>query len=130
MNHAGLRYEIALSLRKGEIVWVSGGYPCGAYPDLKLARELFVDFLDPGERAMADEGYKDATHFLLPDISNNKRHKYIMSRHETINKRIKQFRVLSEAYRHDIASHKLCFHAVVNLTQLVIKNEEPLFSIF
>lgn len=128
--HAGLRYEIALSLRKGEIVWASVGYPCGSFADLTIARELFVDFLEPGERSMADEGYKDLRYFLLPNAFNNIRHKRIMSRHETINKRIKQFKVLAETYRHDLVKHKLCFHAVVNLTQLTIKYEEPLFPIF
>lgn len=129
-KHAGLRYEIGLSLRKGEIVWASGGYPCGAYPDLKLARELFVDFLEDNERSVADDGYKDAKYFLLPNCADAQRHKRIMARHETVNKRIKQFKVLSETFRHDIGLHKLCFHAVVNLTQLVIKHEAPLFPIF
>lgn len=129
-KHAGLRYEIGLSLRMGDIVWAHGGYPCGAYPDLKIARQLFVDFLEPKERAMADDGYNDTKYFLLPNAMNRKRHKRIMSRHETINKRIKHFKILSETYRHDIVKHKLCFHAIVNLTQLVIKYEEPLWSIF
>lgn len=111
-------------------MWASGGYPCGAYPDLKISRELFVDFLEPGERSMADEGYRDVQYFLIPTARDKKRHKRMMSRHETVNKRIKQFKVLSETYRHDIVSHKLCFHAIVNLTQLIIKNEEPLFPIF
>lgn len=129
-KHAGLRYEIGLSLRKGHIVWAYGGYPCGDWPDLKLAKESFVDFLSPNERSVADKGYQDEKYFLLPTDRNSRRHKFIMSRHETINKRLKQFRVLSEAYRHDISSHKFCFHAIVNLTQLSIKYEEPLFSIF
>lgn len=111
-------------------MWAYGGYPCGPYPDLTLARVLFIDFLEPNERSMADNGYQDATHFLLPNNTNGKRHKYIMSRHETINKRIKQFKVLSETFRHDLALHKLCFHAIINLTQLTIKYEEPLFPIF
>lgn len=129
-RHAGLRYEIGLSLRKGHIVWAYGGYPCGDWPDLKLAREAFVDFLDRGERSMADKGYKDEKYFLLPTVRNSKRHKFIMSRHETVNKRLKQFRVLSETYRHKLSAHKYCFHAVVNLTQLSIVYEEPLFSVY
>lgn len=111
-------------------MWAFGSYPCGDYPDLKLSKELFVDFLEANERAVADKGYNDKTYFLLPRDGSSKRHKFIMSRHETINKRIKQFNVLSEAYRHNLLSHNLCFHAVVNLTQLSIKYEEPLFSIF
>ena len=46
--------KIGLSLREGEIVWAHGGYPCGASPDLKIARECFVEFLDLNERSMAD----------------------------------------------------------------------------
>lgn len=97
---------------------------------MKLAKESFVDFLEPNERSMTDEGYKDAKYFSLPSDVNNKRHKFIMSRHETINKRIKQFNVLSQTFRLNLSLHKICFHAVVNLTRLVIKYEEPLFRIF
>lgn len=58
-KNAGLRYEVGLCIRSGEIVLWNGGYPCGEFPDLKLARELFTDFLEPGERALADKGYND-----------------------------------------------------------------------
>lgn len=127
---AGLRYEVGLCLRTGHIVWAYGGFPCGAYPDLKIARELFVDFLEPGERAMADRGYNDPTYFLLPDPHNSTRHKTIMGRHETVNKRLRQFNILASKFRHEKSLHEKCFHAVVNLTQITIKKEEPLFSIF
>lgn len=71
-----------------------------------------------------------ATHFLMPNDRNSVRHKFIMSRHETVNKRIKQFNVLVEEFRHDLSQHKLCFHAIVNITSIIIKNEAKLFSIF
>lgn len=127
---AGLRYEIGLSLRTGAIVWAHGGFPCGAYPDLRIARELLVEFLDAGERVMADRGYNDQRYFILPTEANNGRHKTIMSRHETVNKRIRQFAVLSDKFRHKKELHGKCFHAVVNLTQIIIKTDEPLFSVF
>lgn len=112
------------------MVWAHGGFPCGAYPDLKLAKELFVEFLDEGERVMADRGYNDRQFFILPDLQNSSRHKLIMGRHETVNKRIKQFQVLNQKFRHEKSLHGKCFHAVVNITQIIIKNEEPLFSVF
>ncbi len=87
-------------------------------------------FLENNERSVADKRYKDKKKFLLPTERNSKRHKFIMSRHETVNKRLKDFRVLSETYRHTLSSHKYCFHAIVRLTQLSIQYEEPLFSIF
>lgn len=126
---AGLRYEIGLCVRTGHIVWVNGGYPCGDWPDLNIARELFVHFLDPMEKTLADEGYSDLRYFILPTDEFSNRHKRIMSRHETINKRIKQFNVLSTPFRHNLDKHKICFHSVVNLTQLVIKYDQALFSV-
>eukprot|EP01038_Epipyxis_sp_PR26KG_P018383 gene18383-25900_t len=33
----GITYEVGLNIRRGAIVWAYGGYPCGEYPDLKLA---------------------------------------------------------------------------------------------
>lgn len=125
---AGLRYEIALCIRTGHIVWSNGGYPCGHWPDLNIAKRFFVHFLDRGERSVADEGYKDNKYFLLPTIENSRRHKRIMSRHETINKRIKHFNVLTVPFRHDLSKHRICFYSVSNITQLIIKYEEPLFS--
>lgn len=126
----GLRYEIALNIRKGEIVWVHGGYPCGLYPDLKLAREAYVDLVNPGERSVADKGYNDAIYFILKTARNARDHSTIMARHESVNKRMKQFKILKNTYRHSLEKHPLVFHAVANLTQLMLKNGYPLFSLF
>ena len=39
----GITYEVGLNIRRGVIVfWAYGGYPCGEYPDLKLARQLYT----------------------------------------------------------------------------------------
>lgn len=110
-------------------MWAHGGFPCGEYPDLKMARETFALALNDGERSMADKGYRDERYFLLPNSRNNKKHKVIMSRHETVNKRIRQFQSLKQIYRHDRQKHPMVFHAVLNLTQLLIENGEPLFTV-
>lgn len=52
-----------------------------------------------------------------------------MARHETVNSRIKQFAVLTNAFRHDLDLHYKCFHAVANITQLMIENDEPLYQV-
>lgn len=78
---------------------------------------------------MADKGYNDGTYFLLPNETNKHAHKLIMSRHETVNKRIRHFKILKDVYRHPIKKHPTVFHAVVNLTQLIITHGEPLFSV-
>jgi hypothetical protein len=126
---AGLRYEVGICIRTGKIVWQNGGYPCGAYPDLKLAQQAYINIVNDGELTMADKGYRDRKYFILPNPSNSIRHKQIMSRHETVNKRLRHFKVLYVPFRHSIEKHIICFNAVVNITELTIENGEPLFSI-
>ena len=117
----GLRYEVGLSIVTGDIVWVNGGVPCGEWPDLRLARDSYTDMVDPGEKTVADEGYSDDNYFI--------HHKKIMSRHETVNRRLKQFGVLSQRFRHDRRLHPPCFHAVANMTQLMIAHGEKLYDL-
>lgn len=109
-------------------MWVHGGHPCGLYPDLKLSREAFVPSLKAGERAMADKGYKDP-HFILPNPRIQQQHDLIMSRHETLNRRMKQFEALKQVYRHSLKKHPMIVHAVSNVTQLLLENGHPLFSV-
>lgn len=125
----GLRYEIALNIRTGYIVWAHGGYPCGLYSDLRLAREAFVLNLKKNEKAMADKGYKDASCFILPTPLNKSQHSVIMARHETVNKRLKQFEILNQRFRHQLEKHPMIVQAVVNITQLMLQNGHPLFSV-
>lgn len=66
-------------------MWKFGGYPAGQYPDLKLARELYVHQVMPLELTLADKGYADDTYFFQPQGTNAVGHKFIMSRHETVN---------------------------------------------
>jgi hypothetical protein len=137
-KHAGLRYEIGLSF-SGKIIWVNGGVPCGSTPDLTLARTAFTGMLGPGEKAMADKGYRDGhgddSKFVTP-IENpydaelrafNRSHKRYMARHETVNKRVKQFFVLRHQYRHDLLRHRDCFNAVINVTCICLE-KEPLWD--
>lgn len=125
----GLRYEIGLNIKTGDIVWKFGGYPCGDFPDLKLARQSFVCSLMANEKTVADRGYNDANYFILPNAVNSVRHNQIMSRHETINKRIRQFKILKDTFRHNLDLHPQIFHAILNLTQLQILSGEPLYSV-
>ena len=125
-NGPGLRYEIAICIRTGEIVWTNGGLPCGDWPDLRLVRNAFIDRLLPGEKALADYGYRDQRYFEFPNGCRQK--KTILARHETVNSRIKLFACMKEKFRHSLYLHPRFFHAVINITQLMIENGEPLFS--
>ena len=127
-NGPGLRYEIALEVMSGHIVWAHGGFPCGRYPDLKIAREKFVKLLHPKERAVADKGYRYDSRFICAKNgqATNKRIKKILARHENVNRRIKSFDCLSGTFRHELYLHHVFFNAVVNIVQLGIENGEVL----
>ena len=58
--------------------------------------------------------------------------KTVLSPHETVNKRMKQFGCLKQVFRHadDLAyKHASAFRAVAVITQLSIDDGEPLFSV-
>jgi hypothetical protein len=84
------------------IVWINGSVPSGSFSDLKLARDAYVHMVDEGEKTIADDSYKDPQYFIYPSLRPHSaaKQKEIMSRHETINVRLKQFRVLANKFRH------------------------------
>ena len=51
------------------------------------------------------------------------------ARHETVNRRFKQWGCLKQVYRHDIDFHSTFFAAVAVCTQLSLENGEPLYNV-
>ena len=49
-----------------------------------------------------------------------------MGRHEGINKLVKDFKCMSDTWRHGWESHVSAFYAVINLAQIKLKNGEPM----
>lgn len=108
--------------------------PCGEWPDLRLARNAFVDMMDvdEGKRAIADKGYADANYFIYPNNAQGvdaAKQKRIMARHETVNRRLKQFGVLSQKFRYPLYRHPRYFRCVVILTQIMLESGEELYPV-
>ena len=88
--------------------------------------------LDPGEKVIADGGYKGDDRIVTPSGLNN-----VVSRmravcracHENVNAKLKIFEVLSKKYRHNLKQHPTCFHAVANIVQAQLLIEDSLFTI-
>ena len=127
-NGPGLRYEVALEVESGHVVWAFGGLPCGRFPDLKIARVKFVKLLRPGEKVvLADRGYKDGRYFMHAKGGRHRKGmQNMLARHENVNRRIKSFDCLSGTFRQDVSKHSMCFHAVCNLIQIAIASGEKL----
>ena len=129
----GVRYEVAVCIQTGWIVWVNGPYPCGSWPDLKIARHRLVHKLVPGEKFVADGGYRDGGVYAdTPSGLNTpeqRQKRLVRARHETVNSRFKNFNVLNKPYRHRLQTHGNCFMAIANLTQIGILSGRPLFQV-
>ena len=105
-KNAGVRYEVGIAIQTGDIVWVNGPFPCGAFPDhviVALPGGLEQSLL-PGERYLCDGVYRyrprattpTGTHTPLDRMKAEAR-----ARHETINGRFKRIGVLRQRFRHD-----------------------------
>lgn len=128
---AGLRYEVAVSLDSGDIVWVHGPYPCGSYPDVLIFRRGLKSVLEDGEFVLADKRYNEnccITPRTLSSPINPALHEAFADRHETVNNRLKDFFVLRNTFRHDRNLHGVAFHAVANVTQYMLKHN-PLYDV-
>jgi hypothetical protein len=132
-NGLGLRYELAVSIFGGDIVWVNGPFPCGDFADLSIFRCGLMEELGPNEMVEADNGYKgEKKKIRIKDDYNSSQEKSekgkVRSRHETMNARLKKFAILSTPFRHDLKLHGIVFRAVVALAQIGINSGETLFA--
>ena len=132
---SALRYELGIDILAGNLVWVGGPYPAGAWPDIKIFKNELAHLLEPGERVEADNGYvghpdkiKCPNNDCNP-IENLGMQARVRSRHETFNGRLKFWGILGQVYRHDIRQHGSVFYACAVITQLAIMNGEPLFEV-
>ena len=134
LKRPAVRYEIGVAIQSGDIVWVNGPWRAGRYPDITIFQEggLKDKLLDEGERAEADLGYRGKPDTIdLPDegpfhlILAKKRARM---RHETCNRRFKNWGCLTSNFRHGVDVHRDCMYAITVLTQLAIENGEPLFG--
>lgn len=129
----GVRYEIGICIQTGWIVWVNGPFPCGRYPDLKIARLGLIPQLDDGEHYVADGGYRDQKGpSITPSGFNTvseRKGRLFRARHETVNARLKIFNLFNTAFRHDVNKHGVCFHAAINMTQIALQSGEGLFDV-
>ena len=68
---SGLRYEIGLCIRTGDIVWANGGLPSGQWSDLRIARSLILEETQPGEMIISEDiGMKNFSTFLQMNAIN------------------------------------------------------------
>ena len=110
---------------------------CGDWNDITIFRFALKHCLDENERVECDDGHvgEDPANVKVPASmvhDQDEKQKYVRTkvrrRHETANKRIKQFDLLDNVFQYPKTFHAPCFRAAAVLTQLSINNGSPLFS--
>ena len=127
-NGPGVKYEVAICIQTGWIVHTNGPYPCGQWHDLTVARDdlcyKLADSEFDDEMACADGGYADGYQFFETPTGHNNPDQRMKAqaraRHETINRRFKQWSVMGQRFRGAPEFHDQYFNAVANLTQFLI----------
>lgn len=99
---------------------------------MNIYRSSLKQKIGVGEKLVADGGYGDDSCILKNSLAGitKRYHAAIRARHETVNKRLKDFKILKHVYRHSLSKHATCFFAVANITQIALEMESPLFRIY
>ena len=101
---------------------MNGPFCPGNFHDIQIFRDKLTAKLErAGEKAEADKGYRGELRTLRHpgvyiSLADRKAKKSSRTRHETLNRRIKQFRCLQQKYRHDLKKHSMIFRAVAIIT--------------
>ena len=132
----GLRYEFGICILTGECVWINGPFLCGKKNDCTIFLEGMANCLESFERVEGDDGYADACprYTKVPGSLVAKKERKEMAsavraRHETFNKRLKQFASMRHVWHHDIKKHAIAVRAVAVLTQVILHYDKSLFQV-
>lgn len=135
LNKPGLTYELCIDLRRQNLVWINGPFKAGVN-DITVARMLngILSKIPFGKKIIGDKGYRgEYDKITVPNKHDSKNVQAYKSRasarHETFNKRIKDFKIVFGPFRSKHEHHKMAFEAICILVQYDIENGYPLFDL-
>jgi DDE superfamily endonuclease len=111
-HRTAVNYEVALDLFNSKVVWISGPYPAATH-DLTIykLKNGLGSKMPASKLVIADNGYqsKDVKNLSTPNTFDTKDvkefKKRARARQETFNKRLEDFSILKECFRHDYKKH-------------------------
>ncbi|TPX57284.1 hypothetical protein CcCBS67573_g09273 [Chytriomyces confervae] len=100
-----------------------------------MAHQTFLRLIEPGERVAADQGYRGDPWLITKmsdtcaaGITHNCNLKQMGPHHETVNKRFKDFQILTSLFQSDRNGHSHIFKAVFQITQVKLC-QQPLYRL-
>lgn len=127
----GLKYEVALCIKNGDMRWINNSFHCGKWNDIVNFRDSLMLELEENERVKADDGYvgevpqcvsfsksfaKDDKCKLMQSLERN--------RQVTLNSILKYWRILKHMCRHDVSIYGDVFQYIIVITQFVLNYGE------
>ncbi|KAG7372514.1 hypothetical protein IV203_018657 [Nitzschia inconspicua] len=136
-NHAGLCYQLGISIGSNRLVWMNGPFPAGK-SDLKIFKEdgLKAMLIAKKKMCIADGGYAGSDHIhhcSTPNIHDSRPVRRFkartLKRHEKFNGLIKNFHSVDCRFRHSIGKFKSVFEAICVICQYQIETDKPLYHV-
>lgn len=135
-GHGAVKYEIGVDAYEPKIVWIHGPYKAGTH-DKTIFEDVggLLEKIPEGKVVVCDRVYRKSDHadkLALPnlgdseDLQNFKAR--LRARHESLNGRLKDWRILFDIYRHPIDNHVHVLEAVAVLVQYQLDNGHPIFD--
>jgi hypothetical protein len=139
-NSCGYKYEIGLRIYEPEIAWILGPVRCGKGDGSVFQEDGLKDKLasTPGKMGIANGGYemgeeKDMGFLCLPNTMDSRELKRFKSwahcRHESLNGRLNNFKILQDKFQHGMKCHGIVFEAVAVIIQYQMDNGAPIFDV-
>lgn len=133
-HHAGVDYEIGLSVFTSQVIWVNGPFPAGENDISIFKNRGLSEMIPEGCWAIADNGYRGVvkkirTSSSLDTSAVRKLKSRAKARHESFNGKLKNFDVVSRTWRHAVEKHSIAFKAVCVVCQYQMDNGSPLWDV-
>lgn len=137
-KHGALKYEIGVDAYLPKIVWIHGPFRGGEHDKNIFSRAGGLkEKIPEGKVLVCDRVYSDKkannnSDLALPNLGDSKAlHEFksrLLSRHESLNGRLKKFRILDDTYHHDPKKHVFALEAVAVLVQYAMDHGHPIFD--
>ncbi len=134
LNGPGLDYELGLEIHRNQLCWINGPFPAG-YTDLRVFRlpDGLKGKIPEGKLVIADNGYKGEPTIRIPNRADSEIVKTfkrrVKARHESFNRLLKEYHILSTDFRHPLEKHKTVFVAICVICQYNMESERHLWDL-
>jgi hypothetical protein len=120
-------YELGLCSWTDRIGWIKGPTKPGVMNDFQVFRRELMGALPEGRKVLGDDIYVGAPEYV---ITKNDLDQYeiaqwknrLLARHENLNKRFKDFKVLREEFEHGVDNHGYAFYACATVISYGLDN--------